>query len=62
MPSCQQLVIVHSWDTTALSENMKRASLSAYIKTQLQIAGKIAFSFNHKKNGFINPLIHTKVA
>ena len=37
-----------------MSENMKHASLSAYIKTQLQIAGKIAFHFNHKKNGFIN--------
>ena len=37
-----------------MSENMKHASLSAYIKSQLQIAGKIAFHFNHKKNGFIN--------
>ena len=43
MLSYQQLGIVHSWNTTVLSETTRRASLSAYIKTQLQIAGKIAY-------------------
>ena len=43
MLSFQQLVNVHSWNTTVLSENMKRASLSAYMKTQLQTAGKIVY-------------------
>ena len=41
MLSYHQLVIVYSWNTTALSENTKRASLSAYMMTQRQNAGKI---------------------
>ena len=51
MLNFQRLVIVRSWNTTVLFENTKRASLGAYIKKRLQIAGTIANRcFDYKKN------------